>query len=261
MRRLCLSVALASCFVLGISRLALAAPITYAEWFAASGSGGIGDAVTVNGATTRDFTFVDILADFGVNRVSVTSKESSATSAWLDEWTITGGTGTGVLLVDWTLDGTLTVTDTLACPGCDSSAITYTSLFAAANVFGGTELYSAAQVGTGTTEVQQSGTVAFTFTYDTPFHAGFKLSGGVGDDVASGSVNFFNSALLTAVILPAGATLTNHQYARDLSRRDDCRAGTIHTAVVRGWTCSGGPSTQVVSLTSRDASGLISAAN
>lgn len=186
-----------------------AAAITYARYFVPAV--GIDEVFTTNAATTVDFATLDIVSDFGVNRLSITSKESSGTSAWLDEWTVVDAalTGTaGTLSVDWSLDGTLSVTDSLACANCDSASIQYTSLFGASGVLStGTQIAFAEQVGTGTRGVDLSGTLIVPFIYGTAFNAGFRLSGGVGDDLASGSVNFFDSALITAVTIPNGAAL------------------------------------------------------
>jgi hypothetical protein len=206
MRRVGLSAAVVACFLIGASTPAQAAPITYARWFAPSDLSA-DEAQTTDGPTMVDLGTVDVFADFGVNRVSVTAKESSAYAAWWDEWTITGGSGSGTLSVEWALEGTLSVTDTLACPSCDSSTISFTSLFGAASVLSGSPVYSASQTGTGTTVVDQSGTLLVPFTFDTQFRAGFGLGGFVGDDLAAGSVNFFNSLIVTAVVLPAGASL------------------------------------------------------
>lgn len=197
---------IAALVVLVFAAPAYADAITYARWFDSLTSSA-GEQTTVDGPTMIDLANVDIVADFGVNRLGVTGKEAGARSAWLDQWTITGGTGTDVVAVQWSLDGTLSVTDTPACPNCDTASIQYTSLFGASSVFGGTQLYSAAQLGSGTTSVNTSGTLLFSFTYGTPFNAGFLLNGSLGDDLQSGNVDFFNSALLTAIILPAGASL------------------------------------------------------
>ena len=45
----------------------------------------VGEQSTINGPTTVDLAAVDVLSDFGVNRLSVTAIESSGTSAWRDE--------------------------------------------------------------------------------------------------------------------------------------------------------------------------------
>jgi hypothetical protein len=186
-----------------------AAAITYAKYF--DPASGAGEQITTNAATTIDFAGLDIVSDFGVNRLSVTTKETSGTSAWLDRWLITDSalSGTaGQLSIQWTLAGTLSVTDTLACPGCDSASIVYSSLVGAPSVFSpGTVLVSASQTGTGTTTVQETGTLSVSFIYGTAFNVGFSLAGGIGDDLQSGSVNFFNSALVAGVVLPDGATL------------------------------------------------------
>lgn len=191
---------------------AQAAPLTLARYF--DPANGIDEVITANAATTIDFANLDIVADFGVNRLSITSKETSGTSVWLDQWTVvnTALTGTaGVLSVQWSLDGTLTVVDQPSCPDCDSASIAYRSLFNTSGTIpapqAGTLLASATQTGTGTTQVNLTDTILVPFIYGTSFNAGFDLSGSIGDDVASGSVSFFNSALITAVVLPDGASL------------------------------------------------------
>ena len=205
---------LAGCFGLGLVTPADATPFTINR-FSDSVALAIGETSTTNNSTTTDLTTVDIFSDFGVNRLSITSRESSGSSSWLDEWTITGGSGSGQIAIAWSLDGSLSVTGATA---TDSASIAFTSLFGKTPpapgldtglaLFGGTTIASASQTGAGTTNINQADTLIVSFTYGVPFTAGFRLGGGIGDDVTGGAVSFYNSGLITSVILPDGASLS-----------------------------------------------------
>ena len=196
--------------IFAASSPAYALPVTLASYFSAS-IPAIDEVVTTGGSTTLSNTGVDVFSGFGVNGIRVTTGESSAVSAWLDEWTVTGATGSGFMTIDWVLEGSLTVdAPPPVCTTCqaDPAGITFRSLLGATSIFSaGTTIVSVSQDVPGTSQVSQSGSIIVPFVYGTQFLAGFRLSGGLGDDYYGGSVDFLNTAAITGIVLPAGATL------------------------------------------------------
>lgn len=119
-----------------------------------------------------------------------------ATSKWEDIWTVTGGTGSGQMTVTITLNGTIT--------GLGNLTYTLTS----ENQVSG---YQGVSVNQGSFTSPQSYTAIFPFTYNTPFTVDSILvtnALAIGGTNPSGTVDFFNTALVSQILLPEGATLT-----------------------------------------------------
>jgi hypothetical protein len=138
---------------------------------------------------------------FGVNRAyasaSVFSQDwsvfASTASSWNDRWTITGGTGQAQMTVAITLTGSIIG---------DGQLFLYTFNFAGSPyIFLDQGNYTP---GTHTT--------SFTFAYDTPFNVESTLGGGAQASTyyqevsPSGTLDFYSTALLSQIILPAGAS-------------------------------------------------------
>lgn len=200
--------ALVTVLVAGIAAGAEAAPLTRVQYINLN-TWDIVDQVSST-AQTIDTQTIDILADYGDIGIRVTSKESSATASWFDEWTVTGGSGT--IEVVWSLDGSITLdAPASVCTNCtvDPGSVTYSSLFGASSISSGASLIDTfTQSGAGTLSVNTTGSLFINYVSGQTFGAGFRLNGGLSDEFYGGSLDFLNTALLTAIILPAGATLT-----------------------------------------------------
>lgn len=209
MYRLHTRLALAMLVMSIVSSAADAAPITYVRYFNAH-TGDLGEQSTTNGPTSFDTATLDILADFGTNALGITSDETSGTSAWQDLWTVTGGSGT--LAVNWSLDGVISIDAPAAiCTTCtiDPVTVQYRSLFNAPTVTAsGTEVTTIIQSAPGTQTYQRSGTLLVNYVSGQAFTAGFRLTGGIGDDFYGGYLDFLNTAQLTSIVLSEGASLS-----------------------------------------------------
>lgn len=160
-------------------------------------------------AQTIDTQTIDLFADYGDIGIRVTSKESFASASWFDEWIVTGGSGT--IEVMWSLDGSITLdAPASVCTTCtvDPATVTYSSLFGSSSIFtSGSLIDTFTQSGAGTLSVNRTGSLFIDYVSGQMFGAGFRLNGGFSDDFYGGSLDFLNTALLTAIILPQGATL------------------------------------------------------
>lgn len=153
---------------------------------------------TPTGGTTR--------ADYGNLGVSL-ADGGGADAQWIDTFTVTSGqTGpsaptTGTLTFDWALDGSFTL-DGIGSPcSFPGGSVTYSTLLG----FGSSVIDGAGiDLCTG-----KSLTVSDSGSFSVPFTFGVQLTGGL-DLSAFGvltQVNFLNTASITDIVLPAGASL------------------------------------------------------
>jgi hypothetical protein len=214
MTRVLTALSLATCALFASVRSVDAAAVTYIEYLDTQVFG-FDLGTTSTSAQTVDRQYLDIRADFGDLGVRVetlsTGAESFATAAWRDEWTVTGGSG--VIEVQWSLDGSLSLSGTFSdptCAFCDPAAIFLTSLFGSSSVTSaGAPVQSVSQTIAGSQTVNLSGSLFIPYVSGQLFGAGFRLNGAFGDDNGNGGViDFLDSATISAVILPAGASLT-----------------------------------------------------
>jgi hypothetical protein len=156
------------------------------------------------GATSASTAFTSAHANFGDLGLSDSEIEFPATEAqWLDSFTVNGSTGPGTMIVDWSLTGTLNL-DGFGTPCTFPFAdVNLTDLggFGSSSV-GGASLDRCA--GPLSEPVNLSGSISVPFTYGTSFSGGFDLKGNAN----LGSFNFLDTASVTNIVLPAGATLT-----------------------------------------------------
>jgi hypothetical protein len=152
-------------------------------------------------------TLTQIASDFGVNKVEVSGGlENQAQSLWADTFTISGGTGSDVATFDWSLDGSISVPGVVSgCSAPTSASYTFRTIGAG---FGSTSLAFGSLPGCTTAQtasVDKSGSFNVTFQYGVPFAGGFTLLASNGESF--GTVNLFNTGLVSGIILPPGATL------------------------------------------------------
>lgn len=207
MARTRISHALVTVLVAGIAATAEADPLTRVQYTNLNTLEFVSQ--TSSSAQTVDTQTIDLSADYGDIGIRVTSKESSATASWFDEWTVTGGSGT--IEVIWSLDGSITLdAPASVCTTCtvDPATVTYSSLFGASSIFtSGALIDTVTQSGAGTLSVNRTGSLFIDYVSGHTFGAGFRLNGGFSDDFYGGSLDFLDTALLTAIILPQGAAL------------------------------------------------------
>lgn len=143
------------------------------------------------------------LASFGSLGVLDNEVELSTEAQWLDQFTVIGSTGPGMLIVDWGLDGTLSL-DGIGTP-CTFpfASIGYSGLGALSSFQTSASIDRCAGDGGPSDTVQQSGSIAVPFTYGVPFSVGFTLAA----DANLGNVSFLNTGDVTSIILPTGASL------------------------------------------------------
>lgn len=207
LNRLLLRFSLLASVSLGCASSSLASPVTYVDIFNTSGL------FDHTSATAQNVTFGSgqSIAEYNRNGIFASGNLSSAISAWQDDFTVIGGTGTGVMHLAWSLDGSLT--PCVSCRTFSAPGVTLTSIFGGGSVFaGGTVLTTA---GSGATST--SGGFDVTFTYGATFSGGFRLFGGTGDTApALGApvglyvapvVDFVHTATITSLLLPDGAVL------------------------------------------------------
>ena len=159
-------------------------------------------------STTAASSVGSVSTDFGVDKISITGGlVTQAESIWLDTFTITGGSGTDTAVFDWSIDGSLAVPGVVS--GCSAPTTDAFSFRRIGSGFGSGPLTAGSLPGCtvpASRTINSSGSFPVTFQYGVPFLGGFDLSGSNGESF--GSVNLFNTAMLTEVILPAGASLT-----------------------------------------------------
>jgi hypothetical protein len=149
-------------------------------------------------------------ADFGVNRIQARDAFGLATSTWVDTFCITGGVGDGVLLVNWQLDGDLTILQPL-----DSYCATHPTDFSCdvrvgylgQGAFGSpVSSIGLGYSGSATSQhVALSGTLEVPFTYGVAFSGGLELTGSTNE--SGGSLDFSHTGSVMSLVLPAGASL------------------------------------------------------
>ncbi len=215
-------------------------PVSFAalaDYGLISGAGALGIATD----WTNDTTEVSVIGsgftssaqtDFGINQATsgtTTNTLAYAGSLWWDQYTISGGSGTGSASFSAALDGGLTssgfagagvgyvlaVSSTLPTSfDIDFSTLTVSntsswlnSQLDAFNTPGGTNVlayYVDSVSGNSIKAIDQLFAGSFDFTYDTPFYIGAALLTGAGGD--SGTANFFNTATFN-IGLSSGDTL------------------------------------------------------
>ena len=191
------------------ARTAEAAPQVLASIF---GEGGF-ESVTSSEPVSVSIPGGTAQADYNVSRLLATGAETQGTSAWRDEWTVSGRSGTGRARIYWRLTGSLRVGQPpTVCTTCipDPVGATLRHLFGSPSITSpGTNVISSSLSAPGAqTTVTEQGAFDVTFTYGVPFAAGLRLSGGTGDDSYGGWVDFTNTgAEITGVELPAGSSL------------------------------------------------------
>ncbi len=182
-----------------------------------SASGGVYDGANSVSANAISF------ADFGTNSASTDATGSTfssagayASSSWVDEFIISGGSGVGTALFGFSLDGTLSAT------GQSGSGYTFVVEYDPADVTSiGTQpvvsIWDATSGGTITVDYTASGSGllwgSFDFTYGESFFFNSYLNtsswagnyGGAGASYA----DFYSTAELSEIELPQGASLTS----------------------------------------------------
>jgi hypothetical protein len=171
--------------------------------------------------------------DYGINQATSGTTSNTlayAGSLWWDQYTISGGAGTGSASFIANLNGSLASTGLSAAGvgyvlaissslptsfNIDFSTLTpantsswLNNQLAAFNTQTGANVlayYVDGVTGFSSMAVNQTYADSFSFTYDTPFYIGAALLTGAGGN--SGTANFFNTATLN-LTLGAGDTLT-----------------------------------------------------
>ena len=149
-----------------------------------------------------------VVTDF--NRNSIYLEQSiNAVSMWVDTGILTGGTGSATVLFNWSLDGTLT-SPTSTRSGCSApyyngneAVVTLRSITDAGRKTLFSD-YQASCILNDSRFISQSGTFSLQVTYGEPFAFGLELLG-MSD---TGIVDFAHTALLSAIVVPDGSTLT-----------------------------------------------------
>jgi hypothetical protein len=123
---------------------------------------------------------------------------------WLDEFNVAGHGGPGAMTLHWSLHGTFNTINGF-CANFVGGSVTFSELGAFAIDPGGFAGGAATQYPPCIDKaVRVSGAVVVPFTYNVPFAGGFRLTG-VANEI---SLNFFDTAEVTDIILPDGASLT-----------------------------------------------------
>jgi hypothetical protein len=201
-------ITIACCLILGFPSVSLATPLTYADILTATGSF---DHSATTGQNVTAGTG-QVIADFNDNGIAASGNLSSVISAWIDDFTVIGGTGTDSMMVAWSLDGTLT--DCSNCQIFAAPGVTLSSLYGQTSVFSlGTSIATVSTPG----GVSLNGTLNIPFTYGVTFSGGLRLTGSTGDTGAAlgvpitsfvpASFNFLQTATITSLVLPEGASL------------------------------------------------------
>jgi len=134
------------------------------------------------------------ISDYGIDRIAVSAPTGIvgfAASEWLDTFTILGGSGSGDMIVNWSLDGVLTGVQTSVFLGQLSGTGGST-----------TQLFRS----TGNNVVNTSGSFDVPFTYGVSFVTGLLLQASTNS--LGGTADFLNTGRVTSLIIPEGATLT-----------------------------------------------------
>jgi hypothetical protein len=158
-------------------------------------------------ATVLDNAYGAVITDF--NHTGIAGDDAaSATSLWLDSFTVLGGSGDDVMTVTWSLEGALTAPTggTSECPGSGCSVgATFTEFFGTASNLVGTSV----GLGAASRSIFETGSFQVNFTYGAAFVGGFRLVGNTaGEPPYGGAFDFLNSGVITSLQLPSGATLT-----------------------------------------------------
>jgi hypothetical protein len=156
-----------------------------------------------------------VTTDYGVNRVKASPFFAQVDSIFRDDFLFTGGSGSGVMTVQWGLTGTLSMPagTPIGCGGeptaCDVTVVYWDTFHPVPGQFG-TTLASAVIDCCPTTPtslpVSLSGSFDVAFTYGQQFSGGLHLRGHTGE--GAGSLDFFSTGRITNLVIPAGALLT-----------------------------------------------------
>jgi hypothetical protein len=158
----------------------------------------------------------EVVSDFGVNRIFASSLDAIVESQFLEPFVVMGGSGSGVMTVRWQLEGQLSIPGASAeCSGpTDPDVIEDDPGCRMAIRFLGQGAFPSPLPqpivlrnpgGAASKTVQLTGSVDVPFTYGVPFVGGFVLSGETRE--TDGTLDFFNTGGVTALVLPAGASV------------------------------------------------------